>query len=100
MKRILIFMNIHSHKSVATLQASGEDSHENRVQEVNHKRHKFIQNLHAETVKEPSLETAKNFDLIVNTDHIEPGNVVPIVLVAMQQAGIDVHRRKPGPARS
>lgn len=70
---------------------------ENRVFEVNNKRHKFIQNLYSDNFKQPSLEFAKNFDLIVNTDHIEPENVVPIVLLAMQQAGFDVLGRKPKP---
>jgi cytidylate kinase len=65
---------------------------EQRVFEVNNKRHKFIDNLFSNHYKRPSLELAKNFDLIVNTDHIDPEGAVPVILLAMQQAGFEVFK--------
>jgi cytidylate kinase len=65
---------------------------ERLVYEINTKRHKSIQNLFGDSFEHCSLEFAKNFDLIVNTDHISPESAVPVILLAMQQAGFDLHK--------
>lgn len=67
---------------------------ERLVYEVNNKRHKAIQNLFADSYEHCSLEFAKNFDLVVNTDHISAESAVPIILLAMQQTGFDLRKPK------
>jgi len=66
-----------------------------KVYEINNKRHKSIQNLFEDCFEHCSLEFAKNFDLIINTDHIAPENAAPIILLAMQQAGFDLRKIPP-----
>ncbi|MGZ8218679.1 cytidylate kinase-like family protein [Methylomagnum sp.] len=68
---------------------------ERLVYEVNNKRHKLIDNLFRDNFEHCSLEFAKNFDLVINTDHIAAEQAVPIILLAMQQAGFDL--RQPAP---
>lgn len=63
---------------------------ERLVYEVNNKRHKAIDKLFSDSYEHCSLEMAKNFDLIINTDHVSAENAVPIILVAMQQMGFDL----------
>lgn len=63
---------------------------ERLVYEVNNKRHKAIENLFSDSYEHCSLEFAKNFDLIINTDHISAENAVPIILFAMQRMGFDL----------
>lgn len=64
---------------------------ERKVFEVNNKRHKSIECLFKDNYEHCSLSYAKNFDLIINTDRIEPANSVPIIMLALQQAGFDLH---------
>lgn len=68
---------------------------ERLVFEVNNKREKTIQNLFGDNFEHCSLEVAKNFDLVLNTDHIPADHAVPIILLAMQQAGFDLDRAAP-----
>jgi len=63
---------------------------EQKVYEINNKRHKSITNLFSESFEHCSLEFAKNFDLIINTDHIPAEGAMPLILLAMQQAGFDL----------
>lgn len=70
---------------------------ERKVYEINTKRHKSIHNLFSDSFEHCSLEYAKNFDLVINTDHISADNAVSIVLLAMQQAGFDLRQRTPKP---
>lgn len=65
---------------------------ERLVYEVNNKRHKAIDNLFSDSYEHCSLEFAKNFDLIINTDHISADDAVPIILFAMRQMGFDLSR--------
>ncbi len=70
---------------------------ERKVYEINTKRHKSIQNLFGDSFEHCALEFAKNFDLVINTDHISADSAVSIVLLAMQQAGFDLRQRTPTP---
>jgi cytidylate kinase len=63
-----------------------------RVDEINGKRHKSIQNLFGDSFANASLEYATNFDLVINTDHIAPDGVLPIVLMALRQAGFNLNK--------
>jgi cytidylate kinase len=63
---------------------------ERKVYEVNNKRHKSILNLYSDSFEHCSLEYAKNFDLVINTDHISAENAVPVILLGMRQAGFDL----------
>lgn len=77
-----------------TLQAA-----ERKVFEINNKRHKSIDSLFKDSCEHCSLSYAKNFDLIINTDHIEPINAVPIIMLALQQGGFDLQRTSPAGAQ-
>ena len=63
---------------------------EQKVTDVNDKRHKFIVKLFGDTFPQCSLELAKNFDLVINTDHIPVEGAMPVILMAMQQSGFDL----------
>ncbi len=63
------------------------DAAERKVYEINNKRHKSIENLYKDSYEHCSLNYAKNFDLILNTDRISAEKAVPIILLAVQQAG-------------
>lgn len=67
---------------------------EHKVFEINNKRHKSIVNLFGENFENCSLEHAKNFDLILNTDKIPAEAALPILLVALQQFGFDLKTAK------
>jgi hypothetical protein len=66
---------------------------ERKVYEINNKRHKSIENLFKDSYEHCSLNYAKNFDLIINTDRISADGAVPIIMLAMQQAGFDLQRK-------
>ncbi|CAL1238850.1 AAA family ATPase [Candidatus Methylocalor cossyra] len=68
---------------------------ERQVDDINAKRHHSIHNLYGDSIPQCSLEQASRFDLVVNTDHIPPASAVPVVLLAMQQAGFDLRQRSP-----
>ncbi len=68
---------------------------ERKVYEINNKRHKSIENLFKDSYEHCSLNYAKNFDLIINTDRISAGGAVPIIMMAMQQAGFELQRPHP-----
>ncbi|MFM8441876.1 MAG: AAA family ATPase [Methylococcus sp.] len=70
------------------------DHAERKVYEVNNKRHKSIENLFKDSYEHCSLNYAKNFDLTINTDRITADNAVPIVLLAIRQAGFDLSQEK------
>jgi cytidylate kinase len=62
------------------------------VREINDKRHKSILQLFSDNFAYPSLEHTTNFDLILNTDHIPPHGALPIILMALQQAGFNLNK--------
>ena len=68
------------------------DAAERKVYEINNKRHKSIENLFKDSYEHCSLNYAKNFDLTINTDRIAAPSVVPIIMLAMQQAGFDLRQ--------
>jgi len=70
------------------------DLAERKVYEINNKRHKSIENLFKDSYEHCSLNYAKNFDLTINTDRITAENSVPIVLLAIRQAGFDLKQAK------
>lgn len=74
------------------------DKAEQRVRETNAQRHQSIQTLFADIDKKCSLENAHNFDLVLNTDHIPPDQAVPVILIALRQAGFNIFEdyHKPG----
>lgn len=65
---------------------------ERKVYEINNKRHKSIECLFKDSYEHCSLNYAKNFDLILNTDRISVEGAVPVIMIAMQQAGFDLQR--------
>jgi cytidylate kinase len=65
---------------------------EHKVYEVNNKRHRSILNLYSDSFEHCSLEYAKNFDLVINTDHLSAENAVPVILLGMQQADFDLRK--------
>jgi hypothetical protein len=65
---------------------------EQKVSEVNDKRHKSVIKLFSDSFAQCSLEQAKNFDLVINTDHIPVDGAMPVILMAMQQSGFDLSR--------
>lgn len=65
---------------------------ERKVYEINNKRHKSIENLFKDSYEHCSLNYAKNFDLILNTDRIAAEKAVPIILLALQQTGFDLSK--------
>lgn len=65
---------------------------ERKVYEINTKRHKSIQSLFGDSFEHGSLEYAKNFDLVINTDHISADSAVHIALLALHQAGFDLRQ--------
>ena len=68
---------------------------EQKVIEINDKRHKSIQNLFGDSFEHASLEFAQNFDLVLNTDHIAPERALPVVLMALRQAGFNLNKSTP-----
>jgi cytidylate kinase len=70
--------------------ASGEA--ERRVMEINDKRHKSILKLFGDDLSHASLNHAANFDLIFNTDHLTTEDWLPVILLALQQAGFNLNR--------
>lgn len=65
----------------------GLDVAERKVADINHKRATSIKALFADRFPSADLNNAANFDLIINTDHISAEAAVPIILLALRQAG-------------
>jgi hypothetical protein len=61
---------------------------EHKVFEINNKRHKAVIDLYSDRIEHCSLELAKNFDLVINTDHISIEGATGVVLLAMREAGL------------
>ena len=61
---------------------------EHKVYEINNKRHKAVIDLYNDRIEHCSLELAKNFDLVVNTDHIPAEGATGVILLAMREAGL------------
>jgi hypothetical protein len=68
---------------------------ERKVYEANTKRHKSIQAMFGDSFEHCALEFAKNFDLVINTDHISADCAVSLALFAMQQSGFNLRQRLP-----
>jgi hypothetical protein len=66
---------------------------EQKVFEINNKRHQSVKNLYDDSFKHCSLEHATNFDLVLNTDNLPASGAVAVILLAMQQAGYDLRNR-------
>jgi hypothetical protein len=60
---------------------------EQKVIEVNGKRHKSVIELFGQSFERCSLEYAENFDLSINTDRISVDGAVGIIMVAIRGAG-------------
>lgn len=60
---------------------------EQRVVEINKKRHESVIELYGASVERCSLDHAPNFDLIINTDRISVEGAVGIVMLAIREAG-------------
>lgn len=65
---------------------------ERKVAEVNRIRSASIMGLFKAQFPDCSLDCAANFDLVINTDHISAEGAVPIILVALRQAGFDLSK--------
>jgi hypothetical protein len=63
---------------------------EKKVHQVNQQRHQSVLNLYGEHIEHCSLEFAKNFDLVINTDHLAVDSAVAIILLAMREMGFDL----------
>jgi len=61
---------------------------EHKVFEINNKRHKAVVDLYSDRIEHCSLEFAKNFDLVLNTDHIPAEGAAGVILLAMREAGL------------
>ena len=61
---------------------------EQKVFEINNKRHKAVVDLYSDRIEHCSLEFAKNFDLVINTDHITAEGATGVILLAMREAGL------------
>lgn len=61
---------------------------EHKVFEINNKRHKAVIDLYSDRIEHCSLELAKNFDLVINTDHIPVEGATGLILLAMREAGL------------
>lgn len=57
------------------------------VHEINNKRHQSVRDLFRGSIAGYSLETAKNFDLVINTDHISADAATEIVLFSLKLSG-------------
>jgi hypothetical protein len=62
---------------------------EQKVHEINRQRHESVLNLFGEHIENCSLELAKNFDLVINTDHLTVEGAVAVILLAMREMGFD-----------
>jgi uncharacterized membrane protein len=60
---------------------------ERQVYAVNNKRHKSIEQLFKDSFEHCYLEFAKNFDLVINTDHLSIDSAVAIILLGLSEAG-------------
>jgi cytidylate kinase len=65
---------------------------ERKVREINDRRNKSVLKLYGERFEHPSLEYARNFDLVINTDRLSVESAVAAVLLAMQRAGFDLRK--------
>lgn len=63
---------------------------QNKVLDINVMRHKSIASLFSDHFEHCSLEHATNFDLVINTDHIPAEGAMPVILLALQQAGYNI----------
>jgi len=61
---------------------------EHKVFEINNKRHKAVIDLYSDRIEHCSLELAKNFDLVINTDHIPVDGATGLIVLAMREAGL------------
>lgn len=65
---------------------------ERKVRESNDRRNKAVLKLYGQRFEHPSLECARNFDLVINTDRLSVDSAVSVVLLAMQRAGFDLRK--------
>lgn len=64
-----------------------------QVHDINDMRHKSIANIFSDNFKHCALEHAPNFDLVINTDQIPAEGAMPVILLALQQAGFNIQAR-------
>ena len=81
-------------KRIAARQGLTLDAAARKVFEVNQKRHESIEDIFSDRYEHCSLEYAKNFDLVINTDHIDPENAIPVILIGMQKSGFNLDRQQ------
>ncbi|TAN49979.1 MAG: cytidylate kinase-like family protein [Methylococcaceae bacterium] len=65
----------------------GLDEAERKVADINHKRASSIKALFEDRFPDAYLNNPNHFDLTINTDHISAEGAVPIILLALRQAG-------------
>lgn len=58
-----------------------------KVRETNASRARAIHSLFHEQIRHCGLECAENFDLVINTDHIDAEGAVAVALTGLRQAG-------------
>ncbi|HLF95852.1 MAG TPA: cytidylate kinase-like family protein [Methylococcaceae bacterium] len=59
-----------------------------KVRETNASRARAIHSLFHEQIRHCGLECAENFDLVVNTDHMDAEGAVAVALAGLRQAGL------------
>ncbi|CAI8826637.1 cytidylate kinase-like family protein [Methylocaldum szegediense] len=95
-KKVLRLRIVGSERICARREAakSGIPLHaaERKVREINVRRNKSVLKLYGERFEHPSLECARNFDLVINTDRLSVDSAVSVVLLAMQRAGFDLRK--------
>ncbi len=60
---------------------------EQKVVEINNKRHESVIELYGSSIERCSLEHAENFDLVINTDRISVDGAVGLVMLVIREAG-------------
>lgn len=78
---------------IAAEQSISIEEAQNKVLDINVMRHKSIASVFGENFQHCSLEHATNFDLVINTDHIPAEGAMPVILLALQQAGFNIQRQ-------
>jgi hypothetical protein len=63
---------------------------EKQVVETNQVRNASIAGLFKDQFPDCSLDCAGHFDLVINTDHISADGALPIILLALRQAGFEL----------
>ena len=77
---------------VAQEEGLSQSAAEDKVFEINDKRHKAVNTLYEEHFPSSTLEHAVNFDLVINTDRLDAQAATLVTILALEQSGVALHR--------